>query len=455
MRKLLIAASCVVVASALSASAAWYGSDTHPLWLRRQKITIDSNKVNGSGTLTNFPVLITHTNIKNSLWASAQADGADILFTTGDGTNKLSHEFEGYDPATSQLWAWVRVPELSGSADTVLYMYYSYSAAADQQDASNVWINGYAAVWHLSETNPAGTIYNSTTNACNGSTMIGGAVGDIPISDCDTTNNWSGTDMSTNSDAYEGSACVRDTIAATVAGNVYTMRYQFASATDLGDRRLTYTIKSDTSYNNALFGDCWLNIYDDTGRYRQLDVDYCGCIGWGTSWKRELDRWGIHTGGTTPLGAPDSSAIDRIEWTFEAADVGSFWIQIDNLSVNGRQEADATGKIAGACPFDGYHDYIQTTSDSSMDMPLNNFTVVAWINHHADYSEHVVINRYDPGWRTGVSESGRLQSFTVGSISGYVPQSWGRIPLSQMERGIMQRGCLTERQRTRLPILTA
>lgn len=77
------------------------------------------------------------------------------MFTASDGATPLSHEIEQYDGTTGKLTAWVRVPSLSSTTDTVLYMYYGDPTAPDQQDAANVWDTGFKGVWHLSQ-DPAG-----------------------------------------------------------------------------------------------------------------------------------------------------------------------------------------------------------------------------------------------------------------------------------------------------------
>jgi len=109
----------------------------------------------------------------SELWLHAQGDGEDIAFTGADGSNQLSHEIESYNTNTTEMAIWVRIPELSGAEDTVLYLYYGNPAASSQEDTGAVWIADYAGVWHLSETN-AGTrseeyiFLDSTTNANNG-----------------------------------------------------------------------------------------------------------------------------------------------------------------------------------------------------------------------------------------------------------------------------------------------
>lgn len=136
----------------------------------RQRITVDQNLVIGSGVHTNFPVLVTAGNVGTALWQHAQNNGADIVFTAADGTTRLPHEIERYDAATSNLWAWVKVPELAGEANTSFYMYYGQPTATDVPAGAAVW-SGYRAVWHLKEA--ASTRYDSTTNGAHAATYGG------------------------------------------------------------------------------------------------------------------------------------------------------------------------------------------------------------------------------------------------------------------------------------------
>ncbi len=167
---ILIAGGVAVGLSLLhpkGADAAWYSST----WNKRKKITIDHTKVNGSSALTNFPVLInvTDPNIK----ANAQSDGDDILFTSADGATKLNHEIETYFPATGQVVAWVQVPSLSPSVDTVLYMYYGNTAATNQESIAATWDTDYAGVYHFAEVpqNGVQTQLNSENNTNQGQTQ--------------------------------------------------------------------------------------------------------------------------------------------------------------------------------------------------------------------------------------------------------------------------------------------
>ncbi|MFI5339006.1 MAG: DUF2341 domain-containing protein [Candidatus Methylomirabilales bacterium] len=130
-------------------------------WLYRKPITINHTKV--SAALTNFPVLISLATDAD-LQANAQASGNDIFFTAADGATKLNHEIETYNSSTGQLVAWVQVPSLSNTTDTVLYMYYGNAAASNQQNVTGTWDTNYKAVWHLDESGngTAGEFKDST-----------------------------------------------------------------------------------------------------------------------------------------------------------------------------------------------------------------------------------------------------------------------------------------------------
>jgi hypothetical protein len=134
--------------------------------LYRKAITIDHTKV--TSTLTNFPVLVSFTDA--AVAAKAQSGGNDILFTAADSVTKLNHQIESYTSGTGTLLAWVDVPSVSSTVDTVIYLYYGNAAATNQQNAVGVWDANYTGVWHLSE-GPTGTapqFKDSTSKTDNG-----------------------------------------------------------------------------------------------------------------------------------------------------------------------------------------------------------------------------------------------------------------------------------------------
>jgi predicted GH43/DUF377 family glycosyl hydrolase len=139
------------------AYGAWWNSD----WTYRKKITIDHTKVGEN--LSNFPLLVDLTD--SDLANKARTDGGDIVFTDDLG-NKFDHEIEFFNNSSGKLIAWVEVPLLSSTIDTILYMYYGNAASTSQQNVHGTWDSNYVMVQHLKEA--TGFFYDSTSNGNNG-----------------------------------------------------------------------------------------------------------------------------------------------------------------------------------------------------------------------------------------------------------------------------------------------
>ncbi len=134
--------------------------------------------------MTGFPVLVTiespaNQDASNNLRYVGNGgnvknvSGYDIAFTDAGGT-PLYHEVEQYDPASGTLVAWVRVPVLSASVPTVIYVVYGDSAVSTPtQRPSGVWDGNFKGVWHLNQapTNSPGEILDSTANANHGQSI--------------------------------------------------------------------------------------------------------------------------------------------------------------------------------------------------------------------------------------------------------------------------------------------
>ncbi|MFX0053000.1 MAG: DUF2341 domain-containing protein, partial [Candidatus Hermodarchaeota archaeon] len=154
---------------------------TQPGFKFRKIITIDSNKVNGSESLANFPIYInlSDKNLHDS--TKVQADGDDILFTDNLGTI-LDHEIELFDQfgngTHAHLAAWIKVPNLSATTDTNITMYYGNPALSSQENPEGVWDINYEVVHHLNEA-PTGTLYDSTSNNIDVISQGGMTAGDL------------------------------------------------------------------------------------------------------------------------------------------------------------------------------------------------------------------------------------------------------------------------------------
>src|SRR5690348_4294955 len=95
----------------------------------KKQITLAHSQVSGTSDLTNFPVLIsvTDTNLKtvgNGGYVQSSS-GFDIIFTDSTETTKLDHEIESYTASSGAIIMWVRIPTLSHTADTTIYVYFN------------------------------------------------------------------------------------------------------------------------------------------------------------------------------------------------------------------------------------------------------------------------------------------------------------------------------------------
>ncbi|MBD3250008.1 MAG: DUF2341 domain-containing protein [Candidatus Pacebacteria bacterium] len=147
-----------------------------------KKITIDHTKVDDD--LTDYPLTLVTTDsdlattvngghVQNTD-SSGGASGsltvpADLIFSsTSDCSTQLDHEVEKYSDSTGELVAHIKIPSLSSSQDTEIYVCYGLSSAVTtQENTSDVWSNNYLAVYHMSS-DPSGITYDSTQYGNNG-----------------------------------------------------------------------------------------------------------------------------------------------------------------------------------------------------------------------------------------------------------------------------------------------
>lgn len=152
----------------------------------KKLVTIANAKV--AGDETDFPVLIsiTDTDLTGCL-----SNGYDIKFYNSDEDTQLKHERESFDNSTGKLLAWVKIPSLSSTEDTLFYMYYEYpDEDTDQADGENVWDDNFMMVQHMNDTT-TNTITDSTSNDNDGTkkganepiVTTSGKIGDAQVFD--------------------------------------------------------------------------------------------------------------------------------------------------------------------------------------------------------------------------------------------------------------------------------
>ena len=145
----------------------------------RQAIVLNHAKVPNTDQ-TDFPVLISGVypylaNVSNGGFVQS-ANGYDIVFSQDpEGATKLDHEIDSYNPVTGTVNFWVRIPTLSHTVDTVIYLFYGNpSITVSQENKPGVWENGYAAVWHFGGSSLSTS--DSTSNGNNGTAYGAGTV---------------------------------------------------------------------------------------------------------------------------------------------------------------------------------------------------------------------------------------------------------------------------------------
>ena len=147
-------------------------------WGRTCSLTIANGKVSGSDNLTNFVVLITHNDLPDEVLDSdvgtaPKSDGGDIRFTSdAGGANEIAFEIVHYtqnsNPASATAEIYVKVPTVSHSTDTKIYMWWDNSSASaysatDTYGRNNVW-SDYVFVSHDGGANDSTGNYTMSTS---------------------------------------------------------------------------------------------------------------------------------------------------------------------------------------------------------------------------------------------------------------------------------------------------
>ncbi len=134
-------------------------------------LTIDHTQC-GSTDDVNFPVLLqisgqTYIKTTGNGGNVTNSNGYDIGFYSDAAlTTKLNWEVESYDGSAGNYIAWVMVPTISHTVDTVIYLAYGNAAiTTDQSNPTGTWDTHYKAVYHFANlSGPTTSIHDSTGN---------------------------------------------------------------------------------------------------------------------------------------------------------------------------------------------------------------------------------------------------------------------------------------------------
>jgi hypothetical protein len=305
-------------------------------WNYRKQITIDYSKV--TSDLTSFPVLISITD--SDLKTKAQTDGNDILFMDNIGVaQQLNHEIENYDSSTGSLVAWVNIPIVSSTADTIFYMYYGNPNCGNQQHVENTWISDFQAVWHMNN-DPTNSILDSTANHNDGISQGGMIHSDLVTGKVGKCLNFDGRDD------FIALSSILNGQSGTIEAWIY--------ANAGGDYRCILT-KGQSFSNDAYFMFC---IHGNTGGFYSRAIGYdagnivCGNVNVLNAWHQVVgisdgNKWFVYIDGR--LQSPIiSGGYNDGEW-FDS-------FTGDTYSIGALNRPTYRG------PFDGYIDEVRVSS---------------------------------------------------------------------------------------------
>lgn len=145
----------------------WFDTD----WQYRNQITIDATHIDSN--LTDFTMLIDESGLGMDFWSNVQNDGGDIVITTADGTTKLARELVNIDTTAQTMELHTRIPSVSSTVDTNLFIYYGNTTANEMNDATTTFSN-YSHVYHMDNLNAVDVIAaNNGTHTSGGSITTG------------------------------------------------------------------------------------------------------------------------------------------------------------------------------------------------------------------------------------------------------------------------------------------
>lgn len=149
-------------------------------WSNCYTITIPSTNIDSA--LTNYPLLIkissssgTGTDDLTYIFDQLGANSQKIAITTSNGTTQCYVEIEKWDNSGEEAILWAKVPSVSNSTTTTLYLYFdagkadnsSYVGVINSTPGKTVWDSNFQLVLHMTA-GATSTVKDSTSNENNG-----------------------------------------------------------------------------------------------------------------------------------------------------------------------------------------------------------------------------------------------------------------------------------------------
>lgn len=134
----------------------------------------------GASDLTDYPFFLYRTNPEWATTANAghvqNAMGYDLAsFSAAGATGLMDFEREIYTATTGEYGSWTRVPTLSHTTTTPVYVGYGNgSISSSQANPSGVWGSAYKAVFHMSDLSDSSASNCPLTTSANAPTLGAG-----------------------------------------------------------------------------------------------------------------------------------------------------------------------------------------------------------------------------------------------------------------------------------------
>jgi len=143
-----------------SPALAWWNDD----WAYRKEITFDLTPTGAdiTGATADVPVLIRLSLGNFQYFADAKPDGSDIRLIASDDKTPLKFHIERFDSQAQIAFVWVRVPRLTGGANTdKIFLYYGTKKTVPAaSDAAGTYDTSQVLVYHFGA--PKGSPQDST-----------------------------------------------------------------------------------------------------------------------------------------------------------------------------------------------------------------------------------------------------------------------------------------------------
>jgi len=217
------------------------------------ELTIDSSKI--SSTKTDFPVFVRLSDSSGindydntSIFDDLGANSKKLKVVTADGT-ECYVEIERWDNSGKEAELWVKVPSISATEDTTLYMKWNNSWADNTTYVGDIGSTAAKAVWGTSD---SGMVYHLNQDPTGGSGCI--------LDSSTTIRNGTPTNAG----------------ATWTSGDLVDGRLGIGKCLYFGDKYID--IGSQTFSGNQMTISCWAYANSLGGK-----SDYCGLITQGTS----------------------------------------------------------------------------------------------------------------------------------------------------------------------------